>query len=275
MQTAVVVTGASTGIGADAAEAIARAGYIVFAGVRNDTAAERIGSVHENIRPLRLDVTDRVSIDDAVRTVSASGIALRGVVNNAGIAVGGPIEHLPLDALRRQFDVNVFGAIAVTQAFLPLMHEDGRVIFVGSIQGRLTVPYIGPYSASKHALRALATALRIELAPAHIWVSLIEPGSVKTPIWSKGRASKDEMLASLPPGARAHYPKAIDSLVRQTENEERTGLPVERVTKDILHALTARKPRANYIVGMPARIGSFLSLLPAPLYDRLFSSMAR
>ncbi|GAC1659999.1 MAG: SDR family oxidoreductase [Candidatus Elarobacter sp.] len=264
-----LVTGASTGIGADTAALLAREGFIAFAGVRNDADAARVATLHDNVRPVRLDVTDRASIDAAARAVEASGHVLRGVVGNAGIAVAGPLEFLPVDELRRQFEINVFGALAVAQAFLPQLRASrGRIVFVGSISGRLSVPFIAPYSASKFALRALADALRVELRPAGIAVALVEPGSVKTPIWRKGRESRAALLALLPPQALEYYGAQIEAVFAQTEREERAGMPVERVSRAILHALTARKPRASYLLGVPARVGGVLAVLPPALRDR-------
>jgi NAD(P)-dependent dehydrogenase (short-subunit alcohol dehydrogenase family) len=266
---AVVVTGASSGIGGAAAELFAREGFVTFAGVRTDADAARVAGLHPNIRPLKLDVTDRAAIDAAARAVAASGLPLRGVVNNAGVAVAGPLEFLPIDELRRQFEINLFGPIAVSQAFLPQLRVSrGRLIFVGSISGRLAIPFISPYSASKFALRALTDALRVELAPAGIAVALVEPGSVRTPIWGKGRASRDRLSVLLTPLATDYYGPQIDAVFAQTQREEDHAMPVERVTTVLLHALTAPKPRARYLVGRDARAGSIVALLPPALRDR-------
>jgi NAD(P)-dependent dehydrogenase (short-subunit alcohol dehydrogenase family) len=273
---AIVVTGASTGIGAAAAAELARLGYVVFAGVRSDADASAVRALHENVRALRLDVTAAAEVAAAADAVAASGFALRGLVNNAGIAVAGPLEYLPLDELRRQFEVNLFGAVAVTQAFLPLLRPArGRLVFVGSVSGRLATPFIAPYSASKFALRAVTDALRVELSPFGLSVSLIEPGSVKTPIWQKGHAGKDRLLGLLGPAAMEHYGRAIDAVFAATAHEGRTAMPVERVTAAIVHALTARKPKANYLLGGPARAGSILALIPAGLRDRAIKKSMR
>ncbi|MGH7714577.1 MAG: SDR family NAD(P)-dependent oxidoreductase, partial [Vulcanimicrobiaceae bacterium] len=145
---AVVLTGASTGIGAATAIALARRGTIVFAGVRNDVDAARLADQNDNISPITLDVTDTASIAAAAEIVCAAGLQLRGLINNAGIVVAGPLEHVAKADLRRQFDVNVFGQVAVTQAFLPQLREArGRIIFVGSISGRIAMPFMAPYSA--------------------------------------------------------------------------------------------------------------------------------
>jgi len=272
----VVISGASTGIGAASAGLLAEKGYVVFAGVRNDEDAGRLADSSPNVRPLMLDVTQAASLAGAARVVRESGVTLRGVVSNAGIAVGGPLEHLPIDDLRRQFEVNVYGALALAQTFLPMLSDNhGRIVFVGSISGRLAAPYIGPYSASKFALRALADALRVELAPAGIAVSLIEPGSVKTPIWAKGRAAARDIGEKLDFDVRSHYRTALERVVSITESAERDGMPVEVVSAAILHAVEARRPRAQYLVGTPARMGSILASLPPGLRDRAVRASMR
>jgi NAD(P)-dependent dehydrogenase (short-subunit alcohol dehydrogenase family) len=271
---AVVVTGASSGIGAASAELLAREGFTVFAGVRSDEAAARVRALHERIRPIQLDVTKDDSIAAAAREVAAGGVPLHGLVNNAGIAIGGPLEFLPIELLRRQFEVNVFGPVAVSQAFLPQLREHrGRIVFVGSVSGRLAVPFLAPYSSSKFALRAIADAIRRELAPAHIRVSLVEPSSVKTPIWEKGRRSRDELVRRFGPKAAEYYAREFETMFRRTAEAEMSGMPVERVTRAILHALTARSPKAHYLIG--SRIASFVGTLPAPIQDRLFITPLR
>jgi len=268
MTRAVVVTGASSGIGLATAELLAREDFTVYAGVRSGADAARLGALHPSIRPLTIDVTDRASIDAAAASVAAGGEALHGLVNNAGIAVAGPLEFLPLDELRRQFEVNVFGAIATSQAFLPQLREHhGRIVFVGSVSGRIAVPMLGPYAGSKFALRALTDALRMELAPAGVFVALVEPGDVKTPIWKKGQDSREQVARALGPQALYLYGDALRRLYRGTQAAERNAMPVERVTVAILHALTARRPRTNYLVG--SKMANLVATLPARTRDRL------
>jgi NAD(P)-dependent dehydrogenase (short-subunit alcohol dehydrogenase family) len=267
-QRAVVVTGASSGIGAATAELLAREDFLTYAGVRSPEDGAKIAALHENIRPLRLDVTDRDSIAAAAEVVSNGGAPLHGLVSNAGIAVGGPLEFLPVDELRRQFEVNVFGAIAVSQAFLPQLRASrGRIVFVGSVSGRIAVPYFGPYAASKFALRALSDALRAELVPAGVFVALVEPGNVQTPIWQKGIRSRPRFEQTLGPQAVAQYRDAIDRLFRQIQAAEDGAMPVERVTVAILHALTARRPHTNYLIG--STMANLVATLPARVRDRL------
>ena len=276
MSEGVVVSGASTGIGAAAVELLANKGYVAFAGVRNDADAQRLAAFHPNVRPIALDVTSAESIAAAAAEIRASGVSLLGVVSNAGIAKGGPLETIPLDELRHQFEVNVIGALAVVQAFLPSLPENrGRVVFVGSISGRLATPYIGPYSASKFALRSIADSLRVELAPDGIAVTLIEPASVKTPIWQKGRDYQEQLYKNLGENPRPHYRRALESVVETTNNEERGGMPVEVVSEAIYRALTDTKPRAAHLVGTSAKLGSILASLPAGLRSRIVRKAMR
>ena len=274
---AVVVTGASSGIGAATALLLAQRGLLTFAGVRTEEAARAAAARHENIRPLILDVTDGISIADAVKTIEGVDVPLAAVVNNAGIAVAGPLEFVPLVDLRMQYEVNVVGPIAVMQAFLPRLRADrGRLVFVGSISGRFAVPFIAPYSSSKFALRALVDALRIELAPSLVDVSLIEPGSVNTPIWRKGRETYLPRWDALPGDANPIYGSAMQAVLRQSEREERGGIPPERVASAIAEAVLSAHPKAHYMVGTPARMASLLvTLLPARLHDRFIRKAMR
>ena len=271
----VVVSGASTGIGEATVTMLARAGYVAFAGVRNESDAQRLRGLDANVRPVFLDVTDDPSIARAMDEISHDATPLLGVVSNAGLAIGGPLEHVPAGELRRQFDVNVVGALALAQAALPrLPSPGGRIVFVGSIAGRLAMPYIAPYSASKFALRALSDALRIELAPAGIAVSLVEAPSVRTPIWRKGRESRDRLAELLGANARPHYYRAVETLMRMTEAEERTGISADRAAQSIVHAIAATRPRARYVIGS-AQAGSILALLPLRLRDRIIRAVQR
>jgi NAD(P)-dependent dehydrogenase (short-subunit alcohol dehydrogenase family) len=265
---AVVVSGASSGIGAATVRLLAGEGFIAYAGVRSEADALRAGALHPNVRPVQIDVTDEASIARAAAAVAADGLPLLGVVSNAGIAVGGPLEHLTSGELRRQFDVNVFGALALVQAFSGRLIAGGRIVFVGSIAGRLATPYVGAYSASKFALRAIADAMRVELAPAGITVSLVEPGSVKTPIWKKGRDAGQAMVRRLGDGKRLHYRRAFERVIEVAATEERTGISPDVVSLAIVHALRSPRPRAQYVVGGPARIGNLIAILPAGLRDR-------
>jgi NAD(P)-dependent dehydrogenase (short-subunit alcohol dehydrogenase family) len=252
----VLVTGASTGIGRACALRLAEAGMRVFAGVRSDEDAASLRAGADSIEPVRLDVTEPGSVDAAAETVRSglNGSPLLGIVNNAGIAVSGPIEFVPLDDWRRQFEVNVVGLVAVTQRFLPMLRENrGRIVNMSSVGGRFSQPFVAPYVASKHAVEAISDALRIELRPWGIHVVLIEPGSVATPIWNKGLVEARAKVADAPPQLLELYGRAIRRMTEVARREGERGVPPERVAQAVFAALTARSPRTRYVVGYDAR----------------------
>ncbi len=266
-----LITGASTGIGRATALRLAGAGWTVFAGVRDAAVGESLGQEASvgKVIPLRLDVTDGAQIEEArARVEQATGAAgLDALVNNAGIGIGGPLELVSDEDLRRQFDVNVFAQIAVTQALLPaLRRAHGRIVFLSSIGGRVAMAFTAPYAASKHALEAFADALRVELRTSHVQVALIEPGSVATPIWDKGRAESDRVV--VPPELQqqyGHVPAAMNKVLADTAKR---GVPPEQVAETIDRALTARRMKARYVVGRDARAMLVAkALLPAHVFD--------
>jgi NAD(P)-dependent dehydrogenase (short-subunit alcohol dehydrogenase family) len=278
MSGAVLVTGASSGIGRKAALLLDRDGYRVFAGVRREPDGESLRrEASGRLTPVLLDVTDAASIAAAAKEIEAelAGAGLAGLVNNAGIGVGGPLEFLPLEELRRVLEVNAVGVVAVTQACLPLLRRArGRVVVVGSISGRLSVPFGGPYCASKFAVEALCDSLRMELAPWGMQVSLVEPGDVDTPIWEKTQGYADRMLAKLPQAARELYADAIVAVRRQLDQSARGASPPEACARAIAHALSARRPRTRYLVGTDARIqAAVVRFLPDRLRDRLVTRL--
>lgn len=273
MTQAVLVTGASTGIGRACALRLAEAGMRVFAGVRSDEHADGVRAGADSIVPIRLDVTESSSVDAAAETVRSglNGSELRGIVNNAGIAVSGPAEFIALDDWRRQFEVNVVGLIAVTQRFLPMLRESrGRIVNMSSVGGRFSQPFVAPYVASKHAVEAISDALRIELRPWGIHVVLIEPGSVATPIWSKGLDEARAKVADAPPQLLELYGRVIRRMTEIARREGERGVPPERVAQAVLMALTARSPRTRYVVGRDARaMVTVRRLLPDRWRDRI------
>ena len=270
----IVVTGASTGIGAACAMRFDHLGWRVFAGVRREEDGVRLAAMASNrLRWLPLEVTDLASISAAATQVASQlgDEGLHALVNNAGIVVGGPLEYLPTEDLRHQFDVNVFGLLAVTQAFLPLLRRtSGRIANIGSIAGRVTSPMVGPYCASKHAVEAISDALRLELAPWGIYTSVVEPGVVLTPIWDKGSAQMDVVFGRMPAEARERYAmliRAFRNLLRTAPNR---GVTPEEVVRSVEHALTSSRPRHRYVVGRDARIRLALqTLLPSRWMDAI------
>ncbi len=273
---AILVTGASSGIGNAAAQRLAQDGFTVFAGVRKESDARAVAGAHANLRPVVLDVTDADAIAHAIDVVRSSELPLYGVLNNAGIAVGGPLEYLPLADLRRQFEVNTFAPIAVVQAAMPLLRASrGRIVCVGSIASRFGPPFIGPYSASKAALAMLVDSLRIEIAPYGIRVSLFEFAAVRTPIWEKGRSLKTELAQRLPPQALTDYAPFIEAASRRIDHEERVGLDPELVAAAIAGTFTAPSPRARYVIGRQAKIQAAVAILPHGARDNVLRKLLR
>lgn len=275
---AVVITGASTGIGKAAALMLDKRGFHVFAGVRKQADGDKLrAEASERLVPVMLDVT----VQDTVTAVSQqvqSEIKTRnipngliGLVNNAGIVVAGPSEFLPMEDIRWQFEVNVFGAMAVTQTFLAQLREaKGRIINTSSIAGRFSNPFMGPYSASKFALEAFSDALRVELRPWDIHVSLIEPGEVATPIWEKTLDTSEKIMAKLPPETATLYGPAMRMLQKIAANAG--GISADVVAEAIVHALTAVSPKARYLIGKDAKQMAVIGKLPTPLRDRLVAN---
>lgn len=270
---AVVVTGASTGIGEACALRMAERGYAVFAGVRRDEDGERLkAAANGTLTPIRIDVTKHDEIAAAAETVGAAvgDGGLWGLVNNAGIVVAGPLEFVPIEELRKQLEINVVGQMAVTRAFLPqLRRARGRIVNIGSIAGRMATPFVGPYGASKHAMEALSDALRFELAPFGIEVSLVEPGAIQTPIWKK---SEEAALAALDSrdAIDALYGPQLAALQSRVADAVRLAIPASKVADVVEHALTARRPKTRYLVGFDAHLQAWARRwAPDRLRDRL------
>ena len=262
----VLVTGASSGIGLASAVRLARAGWRVHGGVRTEAAASLLRE--HGIEPVQLDVTDAAQIGAAAEAV---GRELHGLVDNAGIAIAAPLELVPLDELRHQLEVNVVGQVAVLQAVLPaLRRARGRVVLMGSIGGRSALPFLGPYAASKHALEAFADVLRVELAPWGIGVSIVEPASVKTAIWTKGAEHADDLRAEVPAEAAALYAERI-ARFRAVALKRGPGIDPDVVATIVEHALTASRPKARYLVGRDAHLRAWIERLPTRLRDRVLA----
>jgi NAD(P)-dependent dehydrogenase (short-subunit alcohol dehydrogenase family) len=273
---AILVTGASTGIGEACALRLDRLGHHVFAGVRKAADGERLQhEASERLRPVHVDVTDEDGVRTAAQTVRAAlgTIRFAGVVNNAGIALGGPVEYLPLDDWRRQLEVNVIGQVAVTQAFLPLVRDGhGRLVFIGSMSGKVAAPMTGPYNASKFALEGIVDTLRLELHEWDIPVALVEPGAVTTPIWDRAREQFVELEHRLPPVALERYARLIEITRRGVEMQDRRGVDPSAVAKAVEHALFASRPRIRYPVGSDARA---MAVAARMLPDRVRDAVLR
>jgi len=270
----VVVTGASTGIGWGCVKVLTEDGWRVFAAVRRTEDAERLTAAFgDAVRPLILDVTDSKGVAAAASEVDAAlgGKTLAGLVNNAGIAVAGPLLHLKIEAFERQLAVNLTGPLIVTQAFAPLLGADrsrsgppGRIVMMSSVGGLSAPPFVGAYSASKFGLEGLSESLRRELKLYGIDVVIINPGVVATPIWSKsGRVNAD--FAGTP------YAAAVAKVKATMLAMGKAGLPPERIGEAVRTALSAQRPKVRYIVTPTPLQDFFARNLPKRLVDRLMA----
>ena len=265
----VLVTGASRGIGRSIVTQLADSGWNVVAGVRKEQdAAEVVADNPERISSVILDVTDAeqiAALDDSLPE------RLDAVVNNAGIVVVGPLETVRPEDFRRQLDVNVTGQLAVTQAVLPRLRESqGRVVFISSLNGRISMPLVGAYCASKFALEAAADALRIELAPWHIPVVVVQPAQTDSDMWRTADAMVEQTEATMTPEHRDLYAKHIVGMKKFVPRFRRFAVPADNVAAVVEKALTACKPRARYVVGFGPRLQAVaLTSLPSAARDRL------
>lgn len=275
----VLITGASTGIGEACATHLDKLGFSVLAGVRKSADGERLKkSASSRLTPVMIDVTSKSSIDEALAQVKArvGEQGLYGLVNNAGIAVAGPLEVLTDAHLREQFDVNVFGLMAVTRASLPLLRlAKGRIVNMSSISGRTTAPLLGAYCASKYAVESLSDALRLELKEWGIRVAIIQPGMIATPIWDRShessmqRIGSDERIDTL-------YGKLTKSLFSTVKEAKLKAIAPQKVADAVGHALASPRPRLRYAVGTDAKVGMLLArYLPASAMDRLILSQLK
>jgi NAD(P)-dependent dehydrogenase (short-subunit alcohol dehydrogenase family) len=271
-----VVTGASTGIGRSAVKVLVGHGWRVFAGVRKVADAESLRQEFgEAVEPLLFDVTDMAAVYRAAdeTRIKLRGNTLKGLVNNAGFAIGGPLAHQPIDQIRRAFEVNALGAVTVSQAFIPLLGADssltggpGRIVNISSVAGRIAAPFLGDYAMSKHALEAFSDSLRRELMIYGIDVVVIGPGAVATPIWDKAEATDDSAYAN------TDYGPVLKRFKAAFVNRGRQGLPVERLGEAIHHALTTPKPRPRYAVLRNRFFNWTLPLLlPKRVVDRMIA----
>ena len=273
---AVVITGSSTGIGAACALHLDRIGFLVFAGVRKIADGEALQRQGENrLIPLILDVTDAASIQRSQRIVSehVGAHGLFGLVNNAGIAVAGPLEAVPISDLRRQLEINLIGQVAVIQAFLPLIRmARGRIVNMGSIAGRAAMPLMGPYSASKFALEAITDALRLEVQQWGIEVSIVEPGAIATPIWDKSGKGATDLEVATTPELRTLYAGVIAGVKKVVGEAAKRAIAPDAVAQAVERALTAARPKTRYLVGPDAKLRALMiKLLPDRASDAVLT----
>ena len=272
----IVVTGVSTGIGASIAETLVRSGFHVFGSVRKSTDAGRLATeLGERFTPLIFDVTDQSSVAAAAEIVKQrlGNRTLSGLVNNAGMGIGGPLLEQPMSEFRQHLEVNLIGPLAVTRAFASMLGAErgrigapGRIVNISSVGGRIAAPFLGGYVASKHALEGMSASLRRELMLYGIDVIVVGPGSVVTSIWDKAEAQDVSAYAG------SDYFKALGAFQSEFIRRGRQGYPPARVAKVVLEALTARKPRTRYAVVRNRFVNWTLPLiLPSRIVDRLIA----
>lgn len=272
----VVVTGASTGIGAATAREMAQRGYHVLAGVRRERDADAIRAA--NVEPLILDITNSVHIRALASRVSEDpqGRPLRALVNNAAVQANVPIEVFGIEQWRDMFEVNLFGHVAMIQALLPkLIESGGRVVNVSSVGGRIAMATYGPYAGTKFALEAMSDALRREVGPHGVQVVVIEPGAVRTEMLGRAIASAHDPLAAMTSEQRHRYGGLVHAVNAQARASTTSGLPAEAAAAVIAKAITARRPRTRYAVGREAALLPVTRLLPDRLLDRIFAAALR
>ena len=273
----VLVTGSSTGIGWATALRLDAAGWRVFAGVRKQEDADSLRAAgSDRLTPVMLDVTDGEAISAAGASLGdeLGSAGLDGLVNNAGVAIPSPLETMPIEAFRRQIEVNLTGQVAVTQAMLPLIRgARGRIVFVSSIGGRIAFPLTGAYHAAKFGVEAVGDVFRQELRRWGIFVSVVEPGSIDTPIWDSGERAAEEIGGDIE--AREElYGKAIAGYRKLTRNLAERGIEPDRVAEVVEHALSASRPRSRYLVGLDAKTQARIKLvIPTRIWDRVVARM--
>jgi NAD(P)-dependent dehydrogenase (short-subunit alcohol dehydrogenase family) len=271
----VVVTGASTGLGASAARELARQGFHVLAGVRRDSDADAIRSA--GVEPVILDITKSEQVEALAERVAGDPRALHALVNNAGIQVNGPVEALPMAQWRRVFEVNLFGHVAVTQALLPaLLRSKGRVINISSIGGKIAMPTYGAYAGAKFALEAVSDSLRREVAPLGVQVVVIEPGGVRTEMATRGIATANDLAARMTPEQDERYGGLVQAINTLMASGTSSGLTADAAALVIAKAVTTRKPRTRYTIGRDAAMIIRLArMLPDRTLDRISAANLR
>ncbi len=271
----VVVTGASTGIGAASARELARRGFHVLAGVRRDRDADALRA--PGVEPVILDITQPDHIAELAARVGSQAGSLRALVNNAAIQTNAPVETLPLDEWRQLFEVNLFGHIAVTQALLPaLLRHSGRVVNISSVGGKVAMATYGPYAGTKFALEAVSDSLRRELAPLGVQVVVVEPGGIRTEMGDRVIANTNRLAAATSPEQRDRYGSLVQAINAQTAAGTSSGKSAGDAARVIAKAVTAGKPRTRYTIGRDAALITRMSrVLPDRTLDRILTAGLR
>jgi len=273
-QRVALIIGASSGIGRACAALMVRAGWTILAGVRKSSDAQKLKQEFgANIFPLIIDLEDAESITAAANQARTElgGRGLHGLVNVAGVGTTSPVEYIRAAEMQKIFTINVFGQIAVTQAFLPFIRQArGRIVNISSVGAHLAIPFGGLLNATKAAFGMLSDAMRLELRPFGIRVSVVEPGAVKTPAVEKTLGNPESVIRGMPPEGAERYGAMLREFTKRAYSREMHGSPPEVVAKAVHHALTAKRPRIRYVVGKDARLLATLpKIVPEALFDTL------
>ncbi len=268
MKNSILITGASSGIGKEIAKTLAEEGYNVFAGVRKKSDKFALEKLNKNIKGVYLDVTSQASIDKAYWYIMKYTDKISAIINNAGIAVAGPMEFLPVDKIKEQFNVNTFGAVAVTQKFLPLMNE-GKIINTSSIASTGIFPFLSPYCASKRAMDILFNAMHLEFKKPDIKIVSIQPGNIKTPIWEKSVKSNFDVLQTLSSECIEKYSPEFRLLEKNAHKSNENGLHPTAVANLIVKILKMKNPKPCYTVGVDAFLVTLFAKLPQDVVNFL------
>lgn len=271
----VLITGASSGLGKEIASTLAQKGFKVLAGVRKEEDRLSVEALNPNIKGVFIDVTDQTSVDSAFNTVKAITNELYAIVNNAGIAMAGPVECLPVDVIKKQFEVNVYGAIRVTQKFMQLFNDekDSRIINISSMASFGLFPFVSPYCASKRALDIFFNALLLECKKPNLKVISIKPGVVKTNIWDKSINACNKVLEDIPDEFKDKYKNEYVFLTANAKKNNHKGLNAQDVAKLVEKVLTIKHPKLSYCIGFDSKMTELYSMLPLPLINFLTKKM--
>lgn len=270
MEKYVLITGASSGLGKETAAKLANEGYKVFAGVRKQEDKETLEKLNPNITAVFLDVTNDESVNNAFETISAATDKLYALVNNAGIALAGPVEYIPVDILKQQFEVNVFGAIRVAQKFLPMMkNQEARIVNISSMSSYGIFPFISPYCASKRSLDMFFNSLLLECKMPNLKVVSIKPGTVRTPIWDKSLAVCEKNMEFLCEEGKQKYEKEFEFLIKNARKNNDEGLLPQDIANLVSKVLKCKKPKLSYNAGKDSYSARIVSMLPQRIVNAL------
>ncbi len=268
MKESILITGTSSGIGKNTAVMLAQNGYNIIAGVRKEEDFKTLEKVHQNIKPIFLDVLSKQSLETAYKKLSDENIELIGIINNAGAVVAQPVECINIDDLKYQFELNTIAPVAVTQTFLPLMKK-GKIINISSMASTGIFPYIAPYCASKRAMDILFNSLSLEFKNKNIKIVSIKPGSIKTPIWNKSISNNKKSLDNIDEKFKQKYEKDMNFLAKNAEKNNYKALDTEKVSKTILKVLKTKNSKSSYCVGIDSKIACLISKLPQDLLNKI------